>query len=200
YSDLVVHRLRPRVQIGVHVALLAISLVVLPIVPGAQWKPTGFENPSWLILSLLAATIGLPYFLLSTTSPLVQAWLARARPGSSPYRLFALSNLASMLALIGYPFMLEPWTPTREQAIGWSFGYSLFVVLCIASGWRSLRAQPAPQGAADVQNDVPAVADSLPNDARFADPPLDDAPPTRARQVLWCALAATGSILLLCVS
>src|SRR4030095_14561251 len=84
YSDLVVHRLRPRVQIGAHLALLAISLAVLPIVPGIQWKPTGYENPSWLILWLLAVTIGLPYFLLSTTSPLVQAWLARARPGSSP--------------------------------------------------------------------------------------------------------------------
>ena len=88
---------------------------------------------------MLVATIGLPYFLLSTTSPLVQAWFARANPGASPYRLFALSNLASMLALVGYPFLLEPWAPTREQAIGWSAGYALFVVLCAAAGWRSLR-------------------------------------------------------------
>src|SRR6516164_11519258 len=60
YSDLVVHRLRPRVQIGAHIGLLALSLVLLPIIPGSQWKPTGSENPSWLILLLLAATIGLP--------------------------------------------------------------------------------------------------------------------------------------------
>ena len=65
---------------------------------------------------LLGATIGLPYFLLSTTSPLVQVWYARASPGASPYRLFALSNLASMLALVGYPFLFEPFAPTRTQA------------------------------------------------------------------------------------
>ena len=138
YSDLAVHRLAPRAQVRLHVALLVVSLVVLPIVPGARWKPAGSENPSWLILGLLAVTIGLPYFLLSTTSPLVQAWFARARPGASPYRLFALSNLASMLALVGYPFLLEPWAPTRAQAWGWSAAYALFVVLCAAAGWASL--------------------------------------------------------------
>ena len=92
------------------------QLIALPIVPGAFWKPAGDENPIWLILGLLGGTIGLPYFLLSTTSPLVQVWFARARPGHSPYRLFALSNFASMLALVGYPFLLEPWAPTRAQA------------------------------------------------------------------------------------
>ncbi len=143
YSDLAVHRLRPRRQIHVHTALLLVSLAVLPIVPAAHWKPTGTENPSWLILCLLAATIGLPYFLLSTTSPLVQAWLARARPGRSPYRLFALSNLASLLALVGYPFLLEPWVPTRTQALGWSAGYLLFVALSIAVAWSSLRPSAA---------------------------------------------------------
>src|SRR5437762_287521 len=108
YSDFVVRRLSARAQIKLHTLLLVVSVAVLPIIPGAHWKPTGAESPSWLILGLLAATIGLPYFLLSTTSPLVQVWYARARPGASPYRLFALSNLASMLALVGYPFLFEP--------------------------------------------------------------------------------------------
>src|SRR5207237_2529095 len=120
YSDLAVHRLAPRAQVRLHSVLLLVSLALLPIIPGANWKPLGSENPSWRILGLLAATIGLPYFLLSTTSPLVQAWFARKRPGKSPYRLFALSNLASMLALIGYPFALEPGVPTRAQSHGWS--------------------------------------------------------------------------------
>ncbi len=93
------------------------SLVSLPIVPGAFWKPTGAEQPIFLILGMLAVTIGLPYFLLSTTSPLVQAWFARRFPGRNPYRLFALSNLASLLALLGYPFLLEPWVATRMQAL-----------------------------------------------------------------------------------
>jgi len=108
YADWTVRRLAPRTSVKLHVVLLLASLVVLPIVPGAQWKPTGSENPSWLILGMLAVTIGLPYFLLSSTSPLVQAWFARRFPGASPYRLFPLSNLASRLALLGYPFFLEP--------------------------------------------------------------------------------------------
>jgi SAM-dependent methyltransferase len=137
---------------------------------------------------MLAATIGLPYFLLSTTSPLVQSWFARSHAGASPYRLFALSNLASMLALVGYPFLLEPWSPTRGQAIGWSAGYALFVALCIAAAWAGVRRTRAP-----------AIA---PIAAGAAGPgtDLDEAPPGAARQMLWCTLAATGSILLLAVS
>jgi SAM-dependent methyltransferase len=186
YCDFVVRRLEPRRQMQLHTVLLAVSLAVLPIIPGAHWKPVGSENPSWLILGMLTATIGLPYFLLSTTSPLVQVWFARARPGASPYRLFALSNLASMLALVGYPFMLEPWTPTRTQALGWSVGYALFVVLCAGAGWASLRAHAAA---------------GTPASARAGDAPVEDeAPPTMARQLLWCALAGTGSLLLLGVS
>jgi len=180
YSDLTVHRLSARMQVRVHTVLLLLSLALLPIIPGADWKPLGTENPSWRILGLLGATIGLPYFLLSTTSPLIQAWFARTRPGASPYRLFALSNLASMLALVGYPFLLEPWSPTRAQALGWSGGYALFVVLCIAAGRRSLR--------------VPHVS------AVEAAAASDEPPPTLARQLLWCTLAATGSLLLLAVS
>ena len=99
YSDLVVRRLHARAQLRLHLALLALSCLMLPIVPGAHWKPLGGESPAPLILGLLALTVGLPYFLLSTTSPLVQSWFARRFPGRSPYRLFALSNLASMLAL-----------------------------------------------------------------------------------------------------
>src|ERR1700674_2246466 len=80
YADLVVRRTSARTQIRIHVALLALSCIVLPIVPGAQWKPIGTESPSLLILALLTATIGLPYFLLSTTSPLVPVWYSRSFP------------------------------------------------------------------------------------------------------------------------
>ena len=189
YCDLTVRRLGPRAQVKLHVALLLVSLAVLPIVPGAHWKPVGSENPAWLILGMLGATIGLPYFLLSTTSPLVQAWFARARPGASPYRLFALSNLASMLALVGYPFLLEPWAPTRAQAIGWSLAYALFVALCAAAGWASLRRLRPPT----ISSPTAAGAHAIGVDH-------DQAPPTPARQFLWCTLAATGSLLLLAVS
>jgi len=189
YADLAVRRLAPRALMWLHTSLLVVSLAVLPIVPAAYWKPAGTENPSWLILGLLAATIGLPYFLLSTTSPLVQALFARARPGASPYRLFALSNLASMLALLGYPFLLEPWSPTRLQALGWSAGYAFFVALCVAAGWSSLRHFLA----SDVVS-IPTGTKARPAAGN------GESPPTAARQALWCTLAATGSLLLLAVS
>jgi spermidine synthase len=189
YSDLNVRRMTPRSGVRLHLAVLLVSLVVLPIIPAAHWKPSGIENPSWLILGMLVATIGLPYFLLSTTSPLVQAWFARANPGTSPYRLFALSNLASMLALVGYPFLLEPWAPTREQAIGWSAGYALFVMLCAAAGWRSLRHGATPRISALPGHAVEGHGTDLGEPA-----------PTLSRQLLWCTLAATGSLLLLAVS
>jgi len=136
-------------------------------------------------LGLLAGTIGLPYFLLSTTSPLIQAWFARSFPNASPYRLFALSNLASMVALVGYPFLVEPWVTTRLQAMAWSAGFAVFVVLGAAAAWLSLRR-----------------GDSEARAIRGALAALDrgEAPPTLGRQILWCALAATGSVLLLTVS
>jgi SAM-dependent methyltransferase len=182
YADFVVRRLRPRTQVRLHVALLVASLVVLPIVPGAYWKPSGTENPIFQILGLLAATIGLPYFLLSTTSPLVQAWFARRFPGRNPYRLFALSNLASLLALLGYPLLLEPWIATRLQAWSWSAAYVLFVILAAAAAFVSLKG---------------AWRDALAGEAATV---TTERPPTRARQVLWCTLAGTGSLLLLAVS
>ncbi|MEO8486311.1 MAG: fused MFS/spermidine synthase [Betaproteobacteria bacterium] len=192
YADWMVRRVTPRTAVRAHVVLLVLSVVVLPIVPAAFWKPTGAENPSWLILGMLAATIGLPYFMLATTSPLLQAWFARRFPGRSPYRLFALSNLASMLALLGYPFLLEPWVVTRGQAWGWSIGYVLFVGLCAAAGFASLRAGPADaKRTGDTSPAVPAEAENS---------GAGEAPPTLARQGLWIALAATGSFLLLAVS
>jgi len=188
YSDLVVRRLGTRGQAVVHVALLALSLLTLPIIPGAHWKPAGTESPSWLILGLLTATIGLPYLLLSTTSPMLQAWFARLRPGVNPYRLFALSNLASMLALVGYPFLLEPWVSTGAQALGWSAAYGIFAVLATTAAITALR---APVRASAI------LAAEAP--VRSADM-QDEAHPTVARQVLWCSLAAMGSVLLLAVS
>jgi SAM-dependent methyltransferase len=183
YADFSVRHLRPRTQVKLHVALLVISLISLPIIPGEFWKPAGNENPIFLILGLLGGTIGLPYFLLSTTSPLVQAWFARRFPGHNPYRLFALSNLASLLALLGYPFLLEPWIATKVQAWVWTGAYALFVGLASAAAFSSLKV-------------ISAAANAVVEEAK----PVTEPPPTVARQVLWCTLAGTGSLLLLAVS
>ena len=197
YADFSVRRLVPRLQASLHIALLLLSLAVLPIIPGGFWKPSGTENPIWLILGLLAITIGLPYFVLSTTSPLVQAWFARSFPGRSPYRLFALSNLASMLALLGYPFLLEPWIATRAQAWGWSAGYVLFAVLCIAAARKSGKVV-ANDGLPDHRDE--GMAGTGPASNFSARARSRSHPPTLARQLLWCALAATSSVLLLAVT
>jgi SAM-dependent methyltransferase len=183
YADVTTRHMKPKSQVRLHVALLLISLAVLPIIPDAVWKPAGEEEPTLRILGLLAATIGLPYFLLSTTGPLVQAWFARSFPSGTVYRLFALSNFASLLALIAYPPLFEPWIPTRAQSIGWSVGYVLFVGLCAAAGFFSLRASQGQSAT------VLAPAESgSPNDA----------PPPRTRDyVLWLLLSAMGSYMLL---
>src|SRR5215813_113541 len=114
---------RPRRQAIVHIAVLAVSLEALPILPNPYWKSSAVAQPSLRILALLAVTVGLPYFLLSSTSPLLQAWYARNHKEGLPYRLFALSNFASMLALLSYPLLVEPNLPTRLQAQVWSGAY-----------------------------------------------------------------------------
>ena len=184
YADWSVRRLRPATAARVHAALLLASLALLPIVPAVHWKPLGTEAPVWLILGLLAATIGLPYFLLSTTSPLLQAWFSRRMPGKSPYRLFALSNFASMLALLGYPLLIEPWLPTHVQAQGWSVAYAVFAVLCAVAAFLSVRSASTPSSS------VQGLAGERRASLR----------PTAARQSLWVALAATGSMLLLAIT
>ncbi|MBL8510443.1 MAG: hypothetical protein JNM52_02250, partial [Betaproteobacteria bacterium] len=180
YSHWLTHRLKAKQQVLVHLSLVAATLVLLPIIPDATWKPQGDESPSLRILLLLAATIGLPYFLLSTTSPLIQAWFARRYPGVSPYRLFALSNTASMLALLGYPFLLEPWISTRSQAVSWSVGFGLFALLIAAAAWVGLKYQP-------VAANFTANGDA---------PPA----PSTADKLIWVALSALGSMLLLAIS
>jgi hypothetical protein len=158
YAHALVRYLPARPQLVVHVGLLVASLLALPIVADAAWKPTGAEDPGLRILGLLLATVGLPYFLLSTTSPLVQAWYARRV--ASPYRLFALSNLASLLALLSYPVLFEPVIATRVQAIGWSSAYAVFVALCVATAVYSLRGVVGA-GAAPVRLDpgpIPRVS------------------------------------------
>jgi SAM-dependent methyltransferase len=154
YSDWTTRRLAARRQVVLHVVLLAASLASLPIIADTGWKPAGDEDPTWRILGLLSATIGLPYFLLATTGPLVQAWFARTFPAGTVYRLFALSNFGSLLALVSYPVAFEPWVTTATQSRGWSTAYVAFVALCAASALYSLRGGAAAAGAAATAPDA----------------------------------------------
>src|SRR5690349_13154272 len=182
YADYVTRKLEPKKQLMVHGAMLAVSLAWLPIAPGDRWKPTGTEDPMLLILGLLIGTIGLPYLMLSTTSPLVQAWYWRRYQTRVPYRLFALSNFASLLALIAYPVVIEPWIPNRGQTYGWSGMYVLFVISCTATAWFSLRAKTG------VEAPMPVEASG------------DGKPPTGKQLLTWLTLSAAGSCLLLAIT
>ena len=135
YAHLLTHRLTARMQPLVHCALLLAALLLLPVMPGERWKPTGPGDPAWQIIAMLTVVLGLPYFLLSATSPLLQKWLAQ--DGSEPYRLFALSNVGALLALTAYPIWIEPRIATRAQDLDWSFGFAGFALLCGAAGWLS---------------------------------------------------------------
>jgi hypothetical protein len=158
YADWTTRYLAPRRQAWLHLALLGTSLAVLPIIPDAHWKPGGDYGgePTLLILGLLAVTIGMPYFLLSTTSPLVQAWFWQCFRHPVPYRLFALSNLASLLALLSYPVLVEPFLPLAAQSWSWSVAYAVFAVLC---------ASPPVMGRAVRGGLVPAARDHQPPDS-----------------------------------
>src|SRR5687768_12519402 len=170
-------RLGARRQAMLHVALLALSLLSLPILASSGWKPHGDEEPIARILLLLGATIGLPYFLLSTTTPLLQAWYWRRFRSVVPYRLFALSNLASLLALLGFPALFEPAFDLKTLGWAWSFVFAGFAFLCAGTAWLSMNGYE-PQAA------KPAPAAPL---------------PARA-QLQWLALAAMGSVMLLAVT
>jgi hypothetical protein len=175
YAHAVVRYLKPKTQMILHLGLLVLSAAALPIYPKLSWKPTGDEDPTFAILKLLLLSVGLPYFLLSTTGPLIQAWYARRFKGAMPYRLYALSNAGSMFALISYPPLFEPFFGTHRQAILWSVGYGVFVLVCAITAFRS-------RGDAAAEETVEASEEHRPG----------------ARQVaLWIALPACASILLL---
>jgi hypothetical protein len=170
---------RPKKQALLHIALIAVSLALLPILPSPSWKPSHAGDPSLRIVLLLTVTIGLPYILLSTTSPLLQAWYVASKPGAVPYRLFALSNFGSLLALLSYPVLVEPLFTTHAQAYGWSGIYVAFVAICAAIAW----------GAVRTSNQPPATPS--------AKPAHSESSPTWSMRVLWTALSACASALLL---
>jgi SAM-dependent methyltransferase len=162
-----------------YLAVLALSLLWLPILPSARWKPAAADDPLPHILGLLAATVGLPFFLLSATSPLLQSWRAGSDAASKPYRLYALSNLGSMLGLVSYPVLVEPYLTNHQQAWLWSIAYCAFATCAVAAAWKipwsKLSARPA-----GIRACIPA--------------------PQAAQRLLWVGLAAAASALLLALT
>lgn len=177
YAHWLASRSNARLQAAVHISLLAISLAFLPILPRAEvWKPASPDNPVLRILLLLAATVGAPYLALASSSPLLQRWFTFSRPNESPYRLYALSNLGSMLALLTYPFLVEFFFRLRTQVWMWSALYAIFAVL---SGWCACRVRPAPVALLHAAHEHSAAR------------------PSFSTVLFWILLPACGSTLLL---
>lgn len=175
YSHWIASR-KPRTQGAVHLALLGLSLVFLPIHPNAAlWKPLTSGDPSGRILLLLLATVGGPYLLLSATGPLLQRWFTWGDAARSPWRLYALSNLGSFLALLSYPFAVEPFFRLDVQVWAWSGLYVAFVACCGVAAWRFRAVAEEPAAAASVS---------------------EDAAPSALTILFWLALSTTGSVLL----
>ncbi|MGH9695438.1 MAG: hypothetical protein ACRD5Z_14910, partial [Bryobacteraceae bacterium] len=173
YARLVTRYLTPRAQAALHIAILLASLALLPIGPADRWKPISSGEPTWQILYMLTATIGLPFIALSATSPLLQSWLAR-RGDQAPYWLFGVSNFFSLVALLAYPLAVEPAWNLSRQSVDWSMLFVLFALVCGAVSWQSR----TTRGIAPPATEYAAVLGPL----------------------YWFGLSACGSMLLLSVT
>lgn len=191
YAHWLAERVTPKRQFVVHTALIVFAVLVLvllsfiwpsPITPDASWKPTDVTSPVLDIFRLLLVSIGLPYFILAANSPLMQAWFSRLFPGRSYARLYALSNVGSLLGLLAYPILIEPALPLRAQGWTWALGFMMFGLLVswIASAQRKIIPAPSEEsGTLSGADSTVGVRPSL------------------SMMSLWIALSATASLFLL---
>ena len=178
YAHIVRRVFTPRITWLIHIALLTAAALALRIeaIPGQPI--TDSTNLAWSILQVLTLTIGLPFLALSTTGPLVQAWHSTSHPNQQTYRLYALSNLGSMLALLSYPFIVERFFGLSVQQTSWSIGFLVFAALSAWSGWQTVGYQEWSQSPESEEN-------TKQDDSRGA------------KIFAWLALSGTASIVLL---
>jgi hypothetical protein len=196
YAHVISSRLSVRAQVVSHCSVLSGSLLLLaylatrwnsPITPGSDWKPRGADHPIQHIVTLLAISVGLPYFVLSSTGPLLQSWYRRTHEGHSPYRLYALSNLGSFLALVTYPILLEPGLNLKSQAVLWSCAYALFTVAC---AYCALRSGANKAWKVDSFENKTEIEKITTND-------IKPDKPSKQSLMLWLSLSACASIMFL---
>jgi len=194
-------KLGARKQAVVHLVVMLLPLLVLPVaVPAQEWAPPAQSNPILWLLGLLLVSVGLPFFAVAATNPLIQRWLSETdHPASKdPYFLYVASNLGSVIGLLGYPLLVEPSLRLVSQGVMWSIGYVVLVVLVFASAvvlWRS----PAPTTTTDsssIEEEAPAGAPTRSPTA----PTLLREGLTLTRRLRWIALAFVPSSLMLGVT
>jgi hypothetical protein len=180
---------RTRKQTVIHVTLIALAILLLaslafvwtsPITPDASWKPQDVSSPVLDIFKLLIISVGLPYFILASNGPLMQAWFSRIFPALSYARLYAISNIGSLLGLLAYPVLIEPNLSLQSQGWMWSIGFILFGLFAVWIAIQNGRASPLSK----------PTTDSVRSSAL----------PSLALRFLWIALSATASLFLLSVT
>src|SRR5271154_6044223 len=150
YARLFALKLSARSQGSAHLLALGGSLLLLvflafvwptPITPGENWRPNSADNPTWFIVRFLLAGIGFPFLILATTGPLLQHWFAQEHPEKSPYRLYSLSNLGSLIGLLSYPLLLEPFLRLHTQVWTWTAIYLVFAGICASCALSAYRSK-----------------------------------------------------------
>jgi hypothetical protein len=183
YAHLLASRLNTRRQVMVTSGLLLASVALLPITPLRTWGADDALSPAWRILELLLVSVGACYFILSSSGPLMQSWFSQTRPGESPYRLYTLSNLGSLLAIVSYPFVIEPNLGLNFQTKLWSWSFCFFVILCGGCAAQLWAARPSGKAAPAFESQT--------------ETPCLDRVPSRSDRLLWLSLAAMASAMLM---
>jgi len=204
YAHLMRRFVSPRMTWVLHLGLLLIAAATVSVVPADSLRPSGDENLTLGIIGVLGFTIGMPFFVLSSTGPLIQAWQSSSHQGQSPYRLYALSNLGSILALVTYPFLVERYLPMNSQALFWTIGFYCFSITCCWSGWQTV--QLKNWSGDDFNNPLDQTGERVDGERvdgervdgeRVDGERVEMGRPSLIVTIVWFVLAATASIILL---
>jgi hypothetical protein len=182
YAHLLTSYLPGKRSVVVHLVVMAAALFFLPLAIAPWWgRPPADATAALWLIGLFAVSIGLPFFALSANGPLLQAWFARTDhpAAANPYFLYAASNIGSFLALVSYPFLVEPFSRLGQQTVAWTVLFVALIVLIAWCGWLMLRAP------------LPAVTTTA---------QTPSAPPTWRDAAIWIVLAAVPSALLISVT
>ena len=164
----------------IHISLLALSLIFLPPRPDVDFSKIA-RNPIAELLLTLATSVGLPFLALAATAPLLMEWFRQQHPNRSPHRLYAISNVGSLSALLSYPFLIEPKWGRNELTLGWGIAFTAFAVLCSGIGWKTRK--------------VPSA-----NNKRASRNDISDCNQSTGIWWLWISFAACGTALLLAIT
>jgi hypothetical protein len=187
YAHALANWFSARLQSVVHAVVIFAALLWLAVMalrwhsfllPPQAWRPQGSDRPIWNVTVLLFLSIGLPYLVLSSTGPLLQSWFARTQATRSPYRLYALSNFGSLVALLSYPIAIEPWLSLRSQAYIWSVAFLIYAIGCSYCAWQARNSEHLSRVA-----ETPAVQNVL--------------KPNLGKRLFWMGLAACSCLMFL---